>query len=405
MPRRLLLFASTTGYQIRVFGEAARRLGIEITLATDRCHVLDDPWGDRAIAVKFDRIPESVEALRGLEFDGVAAVGDRPAVLAAAAAEALGLPFHPPAAAQACNDKYLARQLYQAAGLLVPAFFRAGTETAPETLAARSPYPCVLKPLGLCASRGVIRADNAAQFVDAFHRIRKMGQQQVQVESYIEGREFAVEGLVTAGCFQPLAIFDKPDPLEGPFFEETIYVTPSREPEGVQRDLLETTARAVRALGLYHGPVHTELRYNSRGAWMLETAARPIGGLCARALRFEPDVPLEELILRHALGEKTAGARAADPSSGVMMIPIPKGGIYESVEGLERARAVSGIEDVVITAKEGQLLVPLPEGASYLGFLFARGNTPAEVEAALRQSHAELRFRIATALETFKPSS
>jgi len=367
--------------------------------------VLDDPWGDSALAVKFDRIPESVESMRGLHFDGVAAVGDRPAVLAAAAAEMLGVPFHPPAAAQACHDKYLARQLYQAAGLRVPAFFRAALEDDPRPLAARAPYPCVLKPLGLSASRGVIRANHEAEFIEAFRRIRKMGEAYLQVESYIDGREFAVEGLVTGGRFQPLAIFDKPDPLEGPYFEETLYVTPSRQPAAVQQDLLETTARAVEALGLRHGPVHAELRYNADGAWMLETAARPIGGLCAKALRFLPSVPLEELILRHALGEDVGGARLADPASGVMMIPIPKGGIYDSVEGIDEAQATRGIEEVLITAKPGQQLVPLPEGASYLGFIFARGDTLEVVESALREAHAKLKFGIRTALETFTPSS
>ncbi|HJT89454.1 MAG TPA: ATP-grasp domain-containing protein [Bryobacteraceae bacterium] len=401
----MLLFAATTGYQIRVFAEAARRLGIDLTLATDRCHILDDPWGDHAIAVKFDRIPESLEALRGRSFDGIAAVGDQPAVLAAEAAEMLGIPFHPPAAARACNDKFLARQLYQAAGLRVPLFFRARFDDDPSVLAARAPYPCVLKPLGLSASRGVIRANDPEEFSAAFERIRKMGQEFLQVEGYIPGREFAVEGLVTEGRLEPLALFDKPDPLEGPFFEETIYVTPSREPAGVQRELLDTAARAVRALGLWHGPVHAELRYNEEGAWMLEAAARPIGGLCAKALRFAPDLPLEELILRHALGADTAGARLADPASGVMMIPIPKDGVYEGVEGIDGAREIPGVEDVIITAKEGQRLLPLPEGASYLGFLFARGETADQVECSLRRAHAELRFRIATALETFRPSS
>ncbi len=405
MPRRLLLFAATTGYQIRVFADAARRLGVDLTLATDRCHVMEDPWGDRAVAVKFDRTPESVEALRGLEFDGVAAVGDRPAVLAAAAAEAVGLRFHPLAAAQAANDKHLARQLYKAAGMRVPQFFRASFDEAPEELAARAPYPCVLKPLGLSASRGVIRANDPDEFTAAFHRIRKIGERFFQVEAYIPGAEFAMEGLVTAGQFQALAIFDKPDPLEGPFFEETIYVTPSRQPASVQKELIETAARAVRALGFEHGPVHAELRHNAEGAWILEVAARPIGGLCAQALRFAPAMPLEELILRHALGEDVTGARVADAASGVMMIPIPRGGVYESVEGVDRARDVAGIEDVAITAKEGQLLVPLPEGATYLGFIFARGKSAEEVEGALRQAHGELRFQIATALETLKPSS
>jgi len=432
VPQRLLLFAATTGYQIRVFAEAARRLGVDATLAADRCSRLDDPWGDHSIAVKFDyRMPQSVETFRDMRFDGVAAVGDRPAALAAEVAAMLGIPFHPPAAAYACQDKFLARQLYQAAGLPVPAYFRAALTEDAGALARRAPYPCVLKPLGLSASRGVIRANNQAEFVAAFGRIRalleknpdlrRLRQSALQVESYIEGREFAIEGLVTHGVFQALAIFDKPDPLTGPFFEETIYVTPSREPAATEEALLDTARRAVRALGLYHGPAHLEMRWNEEGVWMLDAAARPIGGLCAKALRFElpeegrraherrghpgPPHSLEELIIRHALGEDVSGARLEGPASGVMMIPIPKGGIYESVEGVERARAVPGIEDVMVTAKQGQLLVPLPEGASYLGFLFARGNSAQEVELALRRSHAELRFHIAAALETLRPST
>ncbi len=406
MPKRLILFASTTGYQIRVFADAARRMGIDFSLATDRCDSLNDPWGDQAIPVKFDhRMPKSIAKLRGMQFEAVAAVGDRPAVLAAYAAEGFGIPFHRPAAANACADKYLSRQLYQAAGLRVPAFFRADLSQDPVPLAARAPYPCVLKPLGLSASRGVIRANNSDEFVAAFRRIGKIGERRMQVESYIRGREFAIEGLVTHGKFQPLAIFDKPDPLEGPFFEETIYVTPSREPAEVQSALIGTAGRALGALGLCHGPVHVELRYNDEGAWILEAHARPIGGLCAKALRFDGGAPLEELILRHALGVDVRGARIDGPSAGVMMIPIPKDGIYESVQGTERAAAVEGIEEVIITAKEGQRLRPLPEGSSYLGFIFARADSPAETEAALRRSHAELRFHIATALETLKPST
>jgi biotin carboxylase len=402
--KRLLLFAATTGYQIREFADAGRRLGIDVSLATDRCVRMDDPWGDGALPVKFDhRMAGTLQALEGMRFDGVAAVGDGPAEAAAMAAEMFGVPFHPPATARACRDKFLARQLYQAAGMRTPWFFRAALDSDAAALAGRATYPCVLKPLGLSASRGVIRADNADEFAAAFRRIGKIGERYLQVEGYIPGREFAVEGLVTAGRFQALAIFDKPDPLEGPFFEETIYVTPSREPDAIQQELLDTTARAVRALGFLHGPVHAELRHNAEGAWMLEMHARPIGGLCARSLRFQGGVPLEELILRHALGEDVSPARLAAGASGVMMIPIPKGGIYERVEGVERAAAVPGIQDVIVTATEGQRLIPLPEGSSYLGFLFARAESPGAVEAALRRSHAELRFHIATALETFRP--
>jgi hypothetical protein len=263
----------------------------------------------------------------------------------------------------------------------------------------------VLKPLGLSGSRGVIRANHPGEFVAAFRRIARIGERDLQVESYIPGREFAVEGLITGGKLQPIAIFDKPDPLEGPFFEETIYVTPSRETAAVQAALIETTAQAAAALGLRHGPVHAELRYNDAGAWILEVHARPIGGLCARALRMADGIPLEEMILVHALGGHVWMAQVDGPASGVMMIPISgNGGIYRGVEGIERALAVADIEDVIITAADGQWLVPLPEGSSYLGFIFARGETPGAVELALRRSHAELRFHIATALETFRPS-
>lgn len=414
---RLLLFAATTGYQIRVFAEAARRLDVDLTLATDRCHVLEDPWGDRAIPVRFGDVPGSLETLRGQRFDAVAAVGDSPAVLAAEAACMLGIPFHPPAAVRACHDKYLARQLLQAAGLPVPQFFRVALAESPDAAARRAPYPCVLKPLGLSASRGVIRANDPDEFRAAFARIktllerspdirmaREVESQYLQVEAYIPGREFAVEGIVTHGAPRILAIFDKPDALEGPFFEETIYVTPSRESAAAEQSMREAVARAVRALGLYHGPFHAELRLNEEGVGCitpLEVAARPIGGLCSKALRFGAGMPLEELVLRHAIGEDIAALKLADRASGVMMIPIPRGGVYQDAAGLAEARAVEGVDDVIITAKVGQTLVPLPEGASYLGFIFARAGDPAEVERALRRAHARLRFRIATALPTF----
>jgi biotin carboxylase len=406
---RLLLFAATTGYQIRVFAEAARRLGVDLTLATDRCHVLEDPWGDRALPVRFGDVPASLEALRGRVFDAVAAVGDGPALLAAEVAAALAIPFHPPAAARACHDKYLARQLFQAAGLPVPQFFRVPLDGAPDAAAQRATYPCVLKPLGLSASRGVIRANDPDEFRAAFARIRKLlareeQRQYLQVEAYVPGHEFAVEGIVTNGAPRAFAIFDKPDPLDGPFFEETIYVTPSRAGAAAQQSILDAVERAVHALGLYHGPFHAELRLNDTGVWMLEVAARPIGGLCSKALRFGDGMPLEELVLRHAIGEDIAGFHLADAAAGVMMIPIPRGGVYEDVAGLDAARAVAGVDDVTVTAKAGQMLVPLPEGASYLGFIFARGNDPADAELALRRAHAKLSFRIATALPTLSAS-
>jgi hypothetical protein len=403
---RLLLVAATTGYQTRSFAEAARRQGVEVVLATDRCHVLEDPWRDQAIPVRF----EEPSALTDIVVDGIVAVADRPTVVAALTAESLGLPWHSPAAAARCRDKHRSREAFADAGLLVPVNFRVPLDEDPAIAAARAPYPCVLKPLGLSASRGVIRADDTGQFVAAFERIRRILERPeirhlheewnnaIQIEQYIEGREFALEGLVTQGELQVLAIFDKPDPLEGPYFEETIYVTPSREPAEVQQAIVATTKRAIAALGLSHGPIHAEMRVNDRGVYMLEVAARPIGGLCARALRFETDLTLEDLVVLHAIGRPKADPVLAQPAMGVMMIPIPRAGIYQSHT---YTRGPSGDTDceIFITAKPGQKLIPLPEGASYLGFIFASGSDPRKVEARLRHEHDGIEFEILTALD------
>jgi len=387
--KRVLLFASTTGYQVRVFAEAARRMGLDLVLATDRCHVLEDPWGDNAVAVRFEDPLSAVDALaaRG-PFAGVVAVGDRPAFVAAQIAEQLGLRFSPSNALRAANHKFLAREHFKAAGLPTPRYW---LNSPPDA------YPCVLKPLGLSGSRGVIRANNESEFAEAFARIQKLVEHEedrsIQVEDFIPGREFALEGVVTDGRLQMLALFDKPDPLDGPFFEETIYLTPSREPRDVQRAIFDTTQRAVNALGFMNGPVHAEMRVNAAGVWMLEAAARPIGGLCSRVLQFEGGATLEEVILRHALGEDVSQFHLASGAHGVMMIPIPRAGVYLGVDGAESTEA-----EVIITAKEGQTLVPLPEGASYLGFIFARGASPDLVDRALRLAYSRLNFKIAVAL-------
>jgi biotin carboxylase len=413
MNKRLLLIGATTGYQTRAFADAAERLGYDLALATDRCHVLDDPWGDQAIALRFEDPPGAAATLaseRGV--DGIVALGDRPAYIAALAAERMGILYNSPGSVAASRNKFLARERFRAAGLLVPGFHRIALSDGPERAAAGRIYPCVLKPLGLSASRGVIRADNPTQFIAAFQRIEslladpdiaRLHEDQdrfLQVESFIDGREFALEGILTDGELRVLALFDKPDPLDGPFFEETIYVTPSREDPATQDAIVRTTQAAVKALGLTRGPIHAEMRVNSRGVWMLEVAARPIGGLCARVLP-----GLEELILRHAAGVDAgdiampaAASGVAPAAGGVMMIPIPREGVYVDVEGLDAARSLPGIEDVIVTAKHGQKLIPLPEGASYLGFIFARAKTPDAAEQALRSSHRELRFEIATAL-------
>ncbi len=411
MKKRILLIAATTGYQTRAFAEAGEALGYEIQLATDRCHVLDDPWGDRALALRFERPDRAAREIeKAGPFDGIAAVGDRPAYVAAVAAERIGARFSPAAAVEACRNKFLARERFRDAGLLVPGFRRIALDADVDRAADEARYPCVLKPLGLSASRGVIRANSRAEFTAAFERIRKIlaspeivrvhedQDRFLQVEDYIPGQEFALEGLMTGGEFHAVALFDKPDPLTGPYFEETTYVTPSLAPDAVQRAIGDATERAVRALGLTDGPVHAEMRVNGDGVWMLEVAARPIGGLCARALRFESGLTLEGVVLRHAAGDPLGSLRLDRPSRGVMMIPIPRAGVYTGQTGLEVARDVPGVEDVVITAKEGQRLLPLPEGASYLGFIFAAGDAPAEVYRSLTEAHSRLGFEIMEAL-------
>ena len=414
MPHRVLLLATTTGYQTRAFGEAAERLGVQLALATDRCRTLDDPWRDAAIPVRFHDETASVRAIAReaarQPFRGVLAVGDRPVTLAARAAEALMLHWHSYAAARACRSKLETRERLQAAGLPVP-WYR--TLAAEEHGIPQPPFPCVVKPLSLSGSRGVIRADTPADLALAVSRVRELLRAKdvralrdprlgtLLLEGYIPGDEYAIEGLVEDGRLRVLAVFDKPDPLVGPFFEETIYVTPSRAPAARQAAIEAAVAAAVRALGLAHGPLHAECRVDGDRVFVLEVAARPIGGLCARALRFCPAgapgdgaIAFEELLLRHAIGESTAVWSREHQASGVMMMPIPRRGIYRRTENVDAAAAVGGITAVQITARPDQQIVPLPEGASYLGFIFARRDTPAEVEAALREAYARLRVVI-----------
>jgi biotin carboxylase len=403
--KRLLLLATTTGYQTRAFGDAAARLGIDLVFATDRCHMLEDPWFDRAIPIRFfDEAGSAqaiIEAARRMRLDGVLAVGDRPTVIAALVAQALGLPGHPPAAAAVARHKQLTRERLRDAGLPVPWFVPTSIDTNPREVASSIAFPCVIKPVALSGSRGVMRADDELSFVAAFERLRALmrspdvraerndAHRLALVEGFIPGREYALEGLMHHGRFHVVALFDKPDPLDGPFFDETIYVTPSTAAPGVQHAIAAAISAAAAAIGLRHGPIHAECRVNNKGVFVLEVAARPIGGLCARVIP-----GLEELLLRHACGESPDVWKGDAKASAVMMIPIPRRGMFREVAGADDARQVRGIADIQITAKPDQLLVPLPEGASYLGFIFARGDAPSAVVEALRDAHSRLNFTI-----------
>lgn len=428
--RRVLILASKLGYQTRGFAEAAEKLGVSVVFGTDRCHQLENPWGDDALALHFEKPREAareiVESLgRNSAGDdssarepvaAVIALGDRPTPAAAYAAQDLGVAGNSPEAAEVCRSKLRQRETLRAAGIRVPDFFAFSAGEDLSGVLRRMKFPCVVKPLSLAASQGVIRANDAAEFAGAVNRIRMLlespeiqvlrepGTDRLLVESYVPGREVAVEGLIDLGRLRVLAIFDKPDALEGPYFEETIYVTPSRLPDETQAAIRECAARAIAALGLTTGPVHAEFRVNEEGPWVLEVAPRPIGGLCSRALRFGVErISLEELLLRHALRLEGSALEREDAGSGVMMIPVPRSGIFEGVEGMEDAEKIASVTEIRITARLRDYVASWPEGASYLGFIFARADSAARVEAALREAHSKLRFRFSPRLPVEHP--
>ena len=415
--KRVLLLLPTTGYRNDDFVAAAKALGVEIVAAADYCHRLAPSWGlPPVMALHFDQpelAAETVARELGSTLDGVLAVDDSGVELAALLAQRLGLPGNPNPvnAVRRCRDKLAFRRLLREAGLLCPEFHHLPSDADPRSLLPELTFPVVVKARRLSGSRGVIRADDSEALLRAVHQVRAIqlrADRDAQalgliVEDFIPGWEYALEGCLDQGELTTLALFDKPDPLDGPYFEETLYVTPSRLPGSLQQRLRDEVARVCRAAGLATGPVHAEMRVNERGVWLLEIAARSIGGLCARVLRHSLGMSLEELILRQLVGEAVAPARAAadggggdgaGTASGVMMIPIPRRGIYHGVEGLAAAQSVPGVTGVTITAQPGQIVAPPPDAASYLGFIFARACTPADAEAALRSAHRCLHLDI-----------
>lgn len=407
MKSRVLLLTTTHTYRAEAFTTAARRLGIEVVTAIDLPDELDKP---REVKLALDFRDDAAAARRIVAYaqeqplDAILSVDDSASLIAAEASAALHLPHNSPQAAEAARDKFVMRTLLKQGGVRVPHFQVFSTADDLAASARQVTYPCVVKPLALNGSRGVIRADDLTQFVIAAQRLARLlhsldpapEPKPFLVEDFIPGFEVALEGLLNHGELKVLALFDKPDPLDGPFFEETIYVTPSRLPPAAQEAIAHCTVDSAKALGLREGPVHAELRVNKQGPWLIEMAGRSIGGLCSQTLRFahSADVSLEELILRQAVGLEIDSLGRENLSGGVMMIPIPGEGLLRGVSGIGEAKAVIGIEDVQITAKLNYPLTPLPEGESYLGFIFARGTTPDQVEAALREAHQKLRFDV-----------
>ena len=361
----------------------------------------DPQLGAQAVARYADRFP----------LDAVVAVDDPGIHLAALASETLDLPTNGVEAVLATRDKSVLRRRLAEGGVPSPrwhvARFDAETSETAAAVEQQVGWPVVIKPLGLNGSRGVMRANDPAAFAQAVERLRRLlsapdvrgecteSPDSYLIEQYIHGDEVALEGLLRDGRLHTLALFDKPDPLHGPFFEETIYVTPSRHSEATQHLISETTQRSADALGLRDGPLHAELRLNDDGAWPVDVAARTIGGLCARTLNFGAGISLEEIVLRHAVGAPLESLNRETRAAGVMMIPVPRRGRLRAVHGLDDARAVPHIDSIDIEARIGDRLVPLPEGSNYPGFIFARADTPAEVEQALRDAHARLTFVIA----------
>jgi biotin carboxylase len=395
-----------TTYRAADFLAAAHRLGADVVVGSDLPQILEAFSEGHTLTLDFDAPDRAIEQIQAIApFDAIIGVDEESVLLAARLSDELKLPHNPVTAVEATRNKALSRRVFRDAGLPVPRFEVIGVDDDPEPAAERVGYPCVVKPLILAASQGVIRADDAPSLRAAVARVaailntsalRKRGPaaRQLLIEAFIPGPEVALEGLLRRGAVTVLALFDKPDPLEGPFFEETLYVTPSRLPQSTQDAVARGVEQAAQALGLAAGPIHAELRVTPHGPMLLEVAARSIGGLCSRALRFGTGLTLEELIIRQALKMDLPSLERERPSAGVMMIPIPAAGRLIDFHGRDAAKAVPGIEEVTILVRRGQNLVPLPEGSRYLGFIVARGETPEYVEAALRASHRALSFDI-----------
>jgi biotin carboxylase len=409
VPRVLLLLPSGT-YKAPDFLEAARRLDVDVIVASETEQTLAEAMGDRALVVDLSDPAGSAKKIVSLAarlpLDAVLAVDDQGLEIAALASTELGLPANPPAAVRRTRNKAVMRDTLsdwltesgrRSSDVLQPSFRVLYREADVGRVAEQVGWPVVIKPVTLSASRGVIRADGPAEADAAAARVwaildgdGRSAREPIMVEQYIGGDEVAVEGLLSGGQLDVLAIFDKPDPLTGPYFEETLYVTPSRHPAAVQEAIARSVTEAASAIGLREGPVHAELRIDADGRpWILEVAARTIGGLCARTLRFAAGASLEELVLRQAL-HLPIDPRRERPAAGVMMLPIPAAGRLLAVHGQDAARAIPHITGLEISIPIGGPVRPLPEGDRYLGFLFARASTPVEVEDSLRTAHSQL---------------
>ena len=405
---RLLLLVPTSTYRAEAFVRAAQNLPVRLSIASEKPSALTHLHPVDLPAFDFSSPANTVAFIEAFApnhpISAVVAVDDHATIAAAVIGEALGLRHNSLDSVHATLNKYEMHERLRAGGVPSPAYRLLALKPGVESLhnaAGEISYPAVLKPLVMSGSRGVVRVDNSQEFVPAAQRLRELVLRQevggddqsrahILAEQYVPGWEVAVEGIVTDGKLHTFAVFDKPDPLEGPYFPETIYVTPSRHSAQTRERIARVSADAVRAIGLRHGPIHAELRGDDDHVWFIEIAARPIGGMCSSVLRFEGELSLEDVILRHALGLLSGMPQRESAAAGVMMLQAPYHGIFREVRGVQRALDVDGIDDVRVTAHPGQALEPLPEGSRYWGFLFARARTPARVEDALRRAFERL---------------
>ena len=422
---RLLLLVPSTSYRAGDYLAAAAELGVSVVVGSDHHQVLSDAAPGRSLEVDFEDLEAGPRAIAAYAqqypLDAVIGTDDESAEFAAVTAKTLGLPHNAPDGVRAARDKSMFRAVTKRAGLAAPR--HALTMSVDQTVRAakRIGFPCVLKPTHRSGSQGVLRVNNPDQCEAGAVRIFKLlarggpdpGKHRLLVESYIDGDELALDGLLLGGQLHTLALFDKPDPMAGPYFEETLLVTPSRADPEVQAQAIEAVGAAARALGLTWGPIHAEVRVPQSAAGdrghtrslgggitsrpsptLLELAPRTVGGLCGRSLDFEHGWTLESLVIAAALGKLSAPPPLRSNASGVMMIPIPRSGVLHGIDGIVQARRVCGVTGVVLSIACGEVVEALPEGNRYLGFIFARRRTPEEVETALRAAHRALRIDI-----------
>lgn len=396
---RVLLVVPTSSYRVADFIEAAEALGVEVAvgaeddlplLGVDRFVKIDCSDPDAAAATLADLAATT-------SIDAIVPVDDAGVVIAALASKLLGLPHNPPEAAAITRDKEAMRLALSRGEVPQPSFAAVGPGQSPAQAAAGLGFPLVVKPLSLSGSRGVIKVESDDRLEPVIERVLDIAKEagetggRVLLEEFVPGPEVAVEGMVWSGVLEILAIFDKPEHPDGPYFEETIYVTPSLLDPAIQNEIARVTQAAITAIGLREGPIHAELRINDGKPSVIEVAGRSIGGICGRALSFGLlDTSLETLILRHALGRRHRGLHRRAGASGVMMLPIPGPGKLAAVGGLDEAGGVEGINAIEITTPIGAPLRPVPEADRYLGFIFASGGLPAEVVAALKKAHGLL---------------